>query len=145
MLMAVVDGNGIPLNVEIESAATYEGHVAEKTVDGIKIKKHGKRVKQAKRLVPERVISDKGYDDDGLRKTFAGKGVELIVPYRCNRVNRPYGDGRKLRRYKRRWKVERTNAWFKNFRRVAVRWDRSLTAYKGFVHIACICITLMRF
>ena len=112
MLMAVVDGNGIPLNVEIESAATYEGHVAEKTVDGIKIKKHGKRVKQAKRLVPERVISDKGYDDDGLRKTFAGKGVELIVPYRCNRVNRPYGDGRKLRRYKRRWKVERTNAWF---------------------------------
>ena len=142
MLMAVVDGNGIPLNVEVESAATYEGHVAEKTVGGITIKKRGK---QAKRLVPTRVISDKGYDDDGLRKTFADKGIDLIVPYRVNRVNRPYEDGRKLRRYKRRWKVERTNAWFKNFRRVAVRWDRSLTAYKGFVHIACICITLMKF
>ena len=142
MLMAAVDGNGIPLNVEVESAATYEGHVAEKTVEGIKIKKRGKR---AKRLVPKRVISDKGYDDDGLRKRLAGKGVDWIVPYRNNRVNRPYEDGRKLRRYKRRWKVERTNAWFKNFRRVAVRWDRSLTAYKGFVHIACICITLMKF
>ena len=143
--MAVVDRNGIPLNVEVESAATHEGHVAEKTVDGIKIKKQGMRMKQAKRLVPKRVISDKGYDDDGLRKTFAGKGIDLIVPYRGNRENRSYEDGRKLRRYKRRWKVERTNAWFKNFRRVAVRWDRILTAYKGFVHIACICITLMKF
>jgi hypothetical protein len=35
-------------------------------------------------------------------------------------------DRRKLRRYKRRYKVEWTNAWLKNFRRVAVRWDRSL-------------------
>jgi transposase len=142
MLMVVVDGNGIPLNVEVESAARYEGHVAEKTVVGIKKKKRGQR---AKRLVPKRVISDKGYDDDGLRKTFADKGIDLIVPYRGNRVHRPYEDKRKLRRYKRRYKVERTNAWLKNFRRVAVRWDRSLTDYKGFVHIACIGITLRKF
>ena len=145
MIMSVVDGNGIPLNTEVESASTYEGHVAEKTVDGIKKRKHGKRRRKAIRLVPVRVISDKGYDDDGLRKKFAAKGIDLIAPYRDNRVNRPYEDGRKLRRYRRRWKVERTNSWFKNFRRVTVRWDRSLTVYKGFVHLACICITLMRF
>jgi len=60
-------------------------------------------------------------------------------------VNRPYEDRKKLRRYKRRWKIERTNAWLKNFRRATVRWDRNLTAYNGFVHIACICITLMTF
>ena len=145
MIMSVVDGNGTPLNTEVESASTYEGHVAKKTVDGIKIKKQDKHHRKATRLVPVRVISDKGYDDDGLRETFAEKGIELIVPYRNNRVNRSYEDKRKLRRYRRRWKVERTNAWFKNFRRVAVRWDRNITLYKGFVKIACICITLMKF
>jgi transposase len=52
-----------------------------------------------------------------------------IVPYRDNCVNRPQEDNRKLRRYKRRWKVERTNAWMKNFRRVTTRWNRNLTVY----------------
>ena len=145
MIMSVVDGNGTPLNTEVESASTDEGHVAEKTVDGIKKKKHDKRRRKPTRLTPVRVMTDKGYDDDGLREKFAAMGIELIAPYRDNRVNRPYEDGRKLRRYRRRWKVERTHSWFKNFRRVAVRWDRSLTVYKGFVHIACICMTLMKF
>jgi len=143
--MVASDANGVPLNTIVASASVYEGHLAEKTIDGIQAKKHGTRRKHPKRLVPERVVSDKGYDDDGLRKRFAERGIDFIVPYRDNRVNRPYEDKRKLRRYKRRWKIERTNAWFKNFRRVTVRWDRNLTAYKGFVHIACICITLMKF
>jgi transposase len=145
MIMVVTDGHGIPLNTEVDSASVYEGHLAEKTVEGIRVKKHGTRRKHPKRLMPKRVISDKGYDDDSLRTRFAKSGIDFIVPYRDNRVNRPYEDGRKLRRYKRRWKVERTNAWFKNFRRVTVRWDNNLTVYKGFVHIACIGVTLMKF
>ena len=145
MIMVVADANGIPLNTEVDSASTYEGHLAEKTVDHIKVKKHGGRKKLATRLVPERVVSDKGYDDDGLRERFAERGIDFIVPYRDNRVNRPYEGRRKLRRYQRRWKIERTNAWLKNFRRVTTRWDRNLTVYKGFVHIACVCITLMKF
>ena len=140
-----VDGNGVPLNTQVESASTDEGHVAEKTVEGIQVKKHGTRQKRPKRLIPKRVISDKGYDDDPLRARFAKCGIDFIAPYRDNRVNRPYENHRKLRRYRRCWTVERTNAWFKNFRRVTVRWDRDLTAYKGFVHIACICIKLRKF
>jgi len=101
VIMSAVDGNGIPLNAEAESASAYEGYVAEKTVDGIKKRKHSKRRRKAIQLVPVRVISDKGYDDDGLRERFAVKGIDLIVPYRDNRLNRLYGDGRKLRRYRR--------------------------------------------
>ena len=145
MIMVASDANGVPLNTEVASASTYEGHLAETTIDGIQVKKHGTRRKHPKRLIPERVISDKGYDDDKLRERFAERGIDFIVPYRDNRVNRPYEDLRKLRRYKRRWKVERTNAWLKNFRRVTVRWDRNFIVYKGFVHIARICITLMMF
>jgi len=79
--MVVADANGIPLNTEVDSASTYEGHLAEKTVDHIKVKKHGGRKKLATRLVPERVVSDKGYDDDKLRGRFAERGIDFIVPY----------------------------------------------------------------
>ena len=145
MIMVASDAKGVPLNTVVASASTYEGHLAEKTIDGIQAKKHGTRHKHPKRLIPKRVVADKGYDDDKLRGRFAERGIDCIVPYRDNRVNRPFEDLRKLRRYKRRWKVERTNAWLKNFRRVTIRWDRNLSVYKGCVHIACVCITLMKF
>ena len=98
MIMIVADGNGVPLNIEVASASTYEGHLAEQTIDNIKIKKHGTRRKHATQLSPKRVISDKGYDDDKLRERFAERGIDFIVPYRDNRVNRPYEGRRKLRR-----------------------------------------------
>lgn len=47
-----------------------------------------------------------------------------------------------MRRYRRRWKVERTFAWLGNFRRLVVRWDRSLTIYRAFFYIACLIIAL---
>ena len=52
--------------------------------------------------------------------------IELICPHRRNRKKPKLQDGRKLRRYRRRWKVERTFAWLDNFRRLVVRWDRLL-------------------
>jgi len=46
------------------------------------------------------------------------------------------GDGGKLRRYKRRWKVERLFAWLGNFRRLVVRYERQAENYLGFVRWA---------
>jgi transposase len=57
-------------------------------------------------------------------------------------VKPPMQDGRKLRRYKRRWKVERTFAWLGNFRRLVVRWERNITMYRAFFHVACLLIIL---
>ncbi|MGH9779907.1 MAG: transposase, partial [Candidatus Acidiferrales bacterium] len=53
-------------------------------------------------------------------------------------------DGRALRRYRRRWIVERTIAWLGNYRRLTTRWYRSLTIYQAFFHIACFMIVLRR-
>jgi transposase len=47
-----------------------------------------------------------------------------------------------FRRYKKRWKVERTFAWLRNFRRLLVRQDRILGIYRGFFHLACLLITI---
>jgi transposase len=56
-----------------------------------------------------------------MRERLKKRGIELIVPYRKNSRLRRYEDGRKLRRYKRRWIVERTHAWLGQFRRLLVR------------------------
>lgn len=94
------------------------------------------------RQKPERVIADKAYDSDPLRLRLRRRGIDLIVPHRKNRKKPATRDGRKLRRYRRRWKVERTFAWFGNFRRLVVRWERSLTMYLAFFHLTCLLITL---
>ena len=96
------------------------------------------------RQKPARVIADKGYDSDALRARLRRRGIALIAPHRSNRHRTPPQDGRVLRRYRRRWTVERTNAWLGNFRRLVVRYDRSLTIYQAFVHIACLIIVLRR-
>ena len=92
--------------------------------------------------LPARIIADRGYDWDPLRERLATENIDLIVPYRKNRRVRKYEDGRKLRRYKRRWIVERTFAWLGNFRRLVVRYERQVEMYQAFVHMACAILTL---
>lgn len=96
------------------------------------------------RQKPKRVIADRGYDSDPLRKRWRQRGIDLIVPYRNNNQDRKYEDGRKLRRYKRRWKIERTNAWLGQFRRVLIRHEHMLVVYFAFFHLACLWITLRK-
>ena len=91
------------------------------------------------------MIADRAYDSDPLREQLAARGIELVAPYRRNRRKPRTQDGRVLRRYKRRWKVERTFAWLGNFRRLVVRYDRFTTIYEAFFHIAYFMITLRRF
>ena len=100
-------------------------------------------LKMSRRLLgrlPQRLIADKGYDSDPLRAALAKRHIQQITPHRCNRRRAPRQDGRALRRYRRRWKIERTIAWLGNFRRVHTRWDRSVSIYTAFVHLACILI-----
>jgi transposase len=138
--MVVVDGQGIPLGEQLYSASPNEVRLAEETLASIRVtRRHrGGRPRQK----PQRVIADRAYDSDPLRQRWAVRGIELIAPHRWNRSKPRTQDGRALRRYRRRWKVERTLAWLGNFRRLVVRYDRSITIYEAFFHIACFMITL---
>jgi len=140
--MVVVDGAGIPLGDHLHSASPSEVRLAEVTLQSIRVgrRHHAGRPRQK----PERIIADRGYDSDPLRQQLARRGIELIVPHRRNRRKPPTQDGRALRRYRRWWTVERTFAWLGNFRRLVVRYDRSLTIYRAFFHIACFMIVLRR-
>jgi transposase len=122
---------GLSVPGRSKAAGADPGHIA--------VPRHGPG---RPRQHPERVIYDKACDSDALRKRLAKRGIELICPHRKNRVKPPLQDGRKLRRYKRRWKVERTFAWLGNFRRLVVRWEHHITMYRAFFHVACLLITL---
>lgn len=130
--MVVAEGHGIPVALAVHSASPHEVKLAESTVNLIDRKF---------RKCMGHLVGDNAYDSLSLRFRLKSQGIHLVSPHKSNRVN-PVQDGRALRRYKRRWKIERTNAWLQNFRRVTTRWDRSDQIFSGWTKIACILITL---
>lgn len=71
---------------------------------------------------PEKLIGDKAYDGDKLDERLAKeRGIELIAPHKTNRKKPKTQDGRKLRLYRHRWRIERLFAWLQNFRRLVTR------------------------
>src|SRR5262245_5665497 len=136
--MVVVDGQGIPLGSQLTSGTPHEVSFAESTLASIGVFRGGRPKK------PLRVIADCGYDSNPLRLRLKKRGILFLAPYRSNRTRDLMNDGRNMRRYRKRWKVERTFAWFGNFRRLIVRYDRHLSSYRAFFYLACALIT-MRF
>jgi len=91
----------------------------------------------------KRLIYDKA-DSDALRKRLRRGGTDWIAPHRKNRKSLSLQDGRKFRRYSRRWNIERTIAWIQNFRRLVVRYDRSISMFNAQIQIACTIIAVNR-
>jgi transposase len=136
--MVLVDGQGLPLGVRLESASPAEVTLAEVTLEEVRVPRRKGRPRQK----PKRVIADAGYGSDPLRERLKKRSIELIAPYRKSNKRRRYEDGRKMRRYKRRWIVEQTNAWLGQFRRLLVRHEYLLFTYYAFFYLACFWITL---
>jgi transposase len=91
---------------------------------------------------PTRLIGDRAYDSDGLdARLLKERGIELIAPHRSNRRNLTQ-DRRPLRRYKRRWRVERLFAWLQNFRRLVTRYEYHADNFQGFLHLGCLVLLL---
>jgi len=129
--MSMADRAGLPLAIHTESATHHEVILVPATM--------------AARFVdepPQRLIGDRAYDSDPMDRYLARQGIELIAPHRRGRKRPKTQDGRSLRRYQRRWKIERLFAWLGNFRRLNVRYERHTTNFHGFVLLACILILL---
>ena len=133
-IMAFSDGSSIPLSVHTESASPHEVTLVEPTLASAFLREQQ----------PERLIGDKAYDSDPLDEILREEGIEMIAPHRKNRKKRKSQDGRKLRRYKRRWKVERLFAWLQNFRRLVVRYEYKDENFLGMAQLGCIMILLRR-
>jgi transposase len=95
-----------------------------------------------------RLIGDRAYDSTPLENELAKRGTELIAPIRrgtirLRRNRKP--DGRPLRRYKRRWLVERFFSWLMKWRRLVTRYEYKPENFLAFVELATAIILVRRF
>ena len=134
-LEIVTDAEGLPLGMATAGANVSEQELLLPALDDVPLP------------VPEGtpVIADKGHDSDPLRDDLQEAGFEPIIPHRNNRVKASRNDGRRLRRYRRRWRVERTNAWLHCYRGLAMRWSHYSFMYVGLVYLSFIHLALQRF
>jgi transposase len=123
--MAVADRNGLPIAVGIASGERAECQLAVDTVRSRFV-----------RPAPQRLIGDMAYDSDGLDAELAAVGVDMIAPHNPTR-RRKTQDLRKLRRYRRRWHVERLFAWLMRSRRLVTRYEHKAENFLALVQLAC--------
>ena len=132
--MAVADRTGLPLAVRVGAASPHEVPLVEATL--------------AARFIPAlplRLIGDRASDSAPWDARLAAQHIAMSAPHKRNRRKPKSQDGRALRRYRRRWKVERLFAWLQNFRRLIPRYEYRLDNYLGFGQLACIVILLRQY
>ena len=130
-IIAIVGCHELPLAVSTHAANHHEVTLVQLSFDFYMI--------EAK---PENLIRDRAYDSDKLDEGLCQEGIEMTSPHKRNRVKPRTQDSRRLRRYERRWLVERFFAWIQWQRRLLVRWEYYAENFHGFVQLASIAILL---
>jgi IS5 family transposase len=134
-LEVVTDASGLPLGMATAAANVSEQELLGPALADIPVD-----------VPPDTpVIADRGHDSDALRDELETDGFRPIIPHRKNRVRPSRNDGRRLRRYRRRWLIERTNAWLHCYRGLAVRWAQDPIMYIALVYLSFIHLALQRF
>ncbi len=92
---------------------------------------------------PGIILGDKGYDSDKLRLFLSKLGINTNIAVRNS------GERKKKINYniplgKMRFKVERTNAWIKSFRRLRFRFDYTLASFQALTYLGLIVICLRK-
>jgi transposase len=129
--MLMTEAQGLPISAFTTSAQVAEVNTIETLVDTAVLSKR-----------PKHLLYDKAADADWLRETLSRRGISLVTPHRAGRKKPPLQDGRSLRRYRHRWKVERTISWLGYQRRLLVRHEYHEHLFEGFVHWACMLLCL---
>lgn len=129
--MAIAAENSLPLAVSVQAASPHESKLVEEVLANCFLDE-----------LPARLIGDRAYDSDPLDKQLKeAYDIEMIVPHRDGRKHKTQ-DGRPLRRYKKRWRVERLFAWLQWFRRLVIRYEYHVENFLGMVHLGCLKLML---
>lgn len=133
----------MPLAFAITPASTHDLKPALAVIDQIRVPQpHGRPRKR-----PRKLVADKGYDSRPFRHELRKRNIQPIIPHRryvnprAKHRGRPPGTYAK-EQYQGRWKIERSNTWMDNYRRVTTCWDCTTTAFTAFVTLACIMICM---
>jgi transposase len=89
------------------------------------------------------LMTDKGYDAKALRQKLRQRGIRAQIPKRVWKSKKHCG--RPIKKGVPRFQAERTFAWFqKKYRRLVVRWERTVACFEAFLAIATIHIWIQR-
>ena len=121
----MVDARGVPLSLIVTGANQPDVTRAVALLDC------------ARRTPPRRggvICADKGYDSAALRGALRTRGLTPSIPHRANQRRR----GRPPPAYRRhRWVVEATHGWLTRFRKLLVRYEKTLAGYRALLQLAC--------
>jgi transposase len=144
-----VDAAGLPLAIRLAAGNENERRHLLPLVDAL----------IDRDLTPGQLWADRGYASQALEQALRERAIEPRIS-QPRRPGQPVPDGlatREVWRGRRRrlktpdpegrhrWPVERTNAWFKSYRRIATRRDRKPQNYEAFLHLAMILILARSF
>ena len=125
--MLIVEGHGWPIGDGVFAANHHEAAIAESALASLLWLPK-----------PENLLGDTAYSSGPLtRRLWQRFAIHLTAPPKRHYVNY-FHDGRRLKRRKRRWKIERTLSWVKTYRRLETRWERKAMNFLGLVHLACV-------
>lgn len=112
------DGRGRPLRIILTPGQRGDVTQAPALLEGLKAR---------------RVLADKAYDSNQLRRIIAEAGAEAVIP--CN-PRRKHPIVYDFDAYKARNCIERCFNKLKHFRRIATRYDRRVRNFLSFIHLA---------
>ena len=87
------------------------------------------------RVSPRCLLADKAYDSNAIRRQLASMGCRVVIP--SNKARKPPLP-HDCELYKARSAVECTFALFKQSRRFATRYEKTLRNYTAVVLLCCI-------
>lgn len=116
----VVDALGLPVDFVVTGGERHDSQPAPEPIE---------------RCSPKQLLADKAYDSNAIREQLEAIGCAAVIPPRSNRVN-PAPFDKHL--YKARSAVEFTFALFKQARRFATRYEKTLRSDTAVVLLCCI-------
>jgi putative transposase len=126
-----VDKVGTPIGYCLAEASIHDSKLFEPTLKAT-ILKSNKRVT---------LLADKGYSSNKSKQIAKKYGMNLICPNKKN-FRKPIF--KKDVKSKKRYIVEASNSWIKQFRRLRLRYDGDIINYESFVLLAFCIITIRK-
>jgi len=123
-LHAVVTLDATPIEIRATPGQQHESTVAEELLDFVR---------------GTVCLADGGYDSDRIIAAAQARELQPVIPpSQCRKTRRKYD--REL--YKLRYRVEVFFHNLKRYRRIATRYDKTLSCFMAFVHIVCLLLLL---
>lgn len=129
--MAMAEANGLPIALPTEAASPAKGTLVGARFESVHVEEK-----------PFHVVADEAYNSDSFRKSMAEEDMILLASHRCGRARSASHDGRSMRRYKKRWRIERMFAWLQNFRRFVVRFEYHAENFHAIVQLGAAIVLL---